>query len=214
MLDKLVKIMAVIGTLSLLILLVNQASIHLINNNTSITGDLSVSGIINVNGIANAYVPRGVIVAFNGQIADIPAGWLLCNGSNGTPDLRSRFIVGAGQGNGNDQAGFRLYNYNLNDAGGEQQHYLSVDEMPRHAHSGQTNQDGAHRHEILSDWIVSDDADDRGVMGHVGLDTGDDAGHTQTDGNHVHNFSTYEQGGGASHNNLPPYYALVYIMKQ
>ncbi len=40
--------------------------------------------------------PRGVIVEWFGAIGEIPAGWVLCNGANGTPDLRNRFIVGAG----------------------------------------------------------------------------------------------------------------------
>ena len=43
-----------------------------------------------------AAVPTGVIVMWSGSIASIPSGWYLCNGSNGTPDLRNRFVVGAG----------------------------------------------------------------------------------------------------------------------
>jgi hypothetical protein len=42
-------------------------------------------------------IPSGVIVMWSGSIAIIPSGWALCNGSNGTPDLRDRFIVGARQ---------------------------------------------------------------------------------------------------------------------
>jgi hypothetical protein len=41
-------------------------------------------------------IPTGVIVMWSGTVASIPAGWALCNGTNGTPDLRDRFIVGAG----------------------------------------------------------------------------------------------------------------------
>lgn len=47
--------------------------------------------------IVAAGVPSGAIVMWSGAIADIPAGWLLCDGNNGTPDLRDRFIVGAKQ---------------------------------------------------------------------------------------------------------------------
>ncbi len=43
-------------------------------------------------------IKSGMIVMWSGTIASIPAGWTLCNGSNGTPDLRDRFIVGAGSG--------------------------------------------------------------------------------------------------------------------
>lgn len=45
-------------------------------------------------------IPVGVIVMWSGTVATIPSGWALCNGSNGTPDLRDRFIVGARQDNG------------------------------------------------------------------------------------------------------------------
>ena len=41
-------------------------------------------------------VPSGGIIAWSGAIANIPTGWYLCDGSNGTPDLRNRFILGAG----------------------------------------------------------------------------------------------------------------------
>lgn len=45
---------------------------------------------------ASELVPPGVIWLWSGSIASIPAGWALCNGASGTPDLRGRFIVGAG----------------------------------------------------------------------------------------------------------------------
>jgi len=38
----------------------------------------------------------GVITAFSGGLGNIPPGWHLCDGSNGTPDLRDRFVVSAG----------------------------------------------------------------------------------------------------------------------
>ena len=41
-------------------------------------------------------LPAGTIVLWSGSIGSIPAGWVLCNGNNGTPDLRNRFVVGAG----------------------------------------------------------------------------------------------------------------------
>ena len=46
--------------------------------------------------VANNSIPSGCIVMWSGSVASIPAGWYLCNGSNSTPDLRNRFIVGAG----------------------------------------------------------------------------------------------------------------------
>lgn len=41
-------------------------------------------------------LPAGAIILWSGSVASIPAGWVLCNGSSGTPDLRDRFVVGAG----------------------------------------------------------------------------------------------------------------------
>lgn len=40
-------------------------------------------------------IPKRVILLWSGSIATIPAGWALCNGSNGTPDLRNKFVIGA-----------------------------------------------------------------------------------------------------------------------
>ena len=44
----------------------------------------------------NAAMPSGLIVIWSGSIASIPTGFYLCNGSNSTPDLRDKFVVGAG----------------------------------------------------------------------------------------------------------------------
>ena len=68
-------------------------------------------------------IPSGVIVMWSGSIADIPTSWALCNGSNGTPDLRDRFIVGAGS------------SYAVDNTGGEASHTLIIAEMPAHTHS-------------------------------------------------------------------------------
>ena len=60
---------------------------------------------------------------WSGSSTAIPTGWLLCNGSNGTPDLRNRFIVGAGN------------SYSVGSTGGEATHKLTVAEMPSHSHT-------------------------------------------------------------------------------
>lgn len=41
-------------------------------------------------------LPNGIIVIWSGAIVDIPAGWQICDGTNGTPNLQNRFVVGAG----------------------------------------------------------------------------------------------------------------------
>lgn len=47
---------------------------------------------------ASATAPAGAIVVWSGLLADIPSGWVLCDGTNGTPDLRDQFIRGAAPG--------------------------------------------------------------------------------------------------------------------
>lgn len=70
-----------------------------------------------------AALPAGVIVMWSGSIASIPAGWALCNGAGGTPDLRDRFIVGAGS------------SYAVGNTGGANTVTLSTANIPSHTHS-------------------------------------------------------------------------------
>lgn len=69
----------------------NIANTGTFNNtgNVTITGNLTVTGSFNV-------VPSGVIVMWSGSVASIPSGWVICDGTNSTPDLRDRFVIGAG----------------------------------------------------------------------------------------------------------------------
>lgn len=69
-----------------------------------------------------ASVPQGTILPWYGKLSDIPSGFALCNGKNGTPNLLDRFLVGAGS------------SYSLGATGGEAKHTLTVAEMPSHNH--------------------------------------------------------------------------------
>lgn len=93
-------------------------------------------------------LPKGTIVMFNGTEA--PLGWKICDGSEGTPDLRGKFVLGAGQG-------LNLTERKLNQSGGEEKHTLQLAEMPPHTHVYQYNPLGggnmsphAFGHEIVS----------------------------------------------------------------
>jgi microcystin-dependent protein len=84
---------------------------------------------------ALAAFPSGGIIMWSGSIASIPGGWLLCNGTSGTPDLRDRFIVGAGS------------TYAVNATGGFATYSLSTAQLPSHTHTGTTaNVDINHTH--------------------------------------------------------------------
>lgn len=54
------------------------------------------SGQIATTAFVHSVLPKGVILMWSGSVVSIPTGWALCNGLNGTPDLRNRFILGAG----------------------------------------------------------------------------------------------------------------------
>src|SRR5690606_30158697 len=92
-----------------------------------------------------AGVPKGVIQMWSGAINQIPTGWVLCAGgtvqaADGTtlsvPDLRDRFVVGAG------------LSYQVGERGGAAQVTLTVDQLPPHTHSGTTDIAGDHTHEV------------------------------------------------------------------
>ena len=67
-------------------------------------------------------VPKGTILPWYGKSSDIPDGFALCDGTKGTPDLRNRFLVGAGS------------NYALGDTGGEDQVRLTNQQIGNHYH--------------------------------------------------------------------------------
>ena len=81
----------------------------------------TVSQITDMPDLTNV-IPSGIICMWSGESTAIPSGWNLCDGSNGTPDLRDRFIVGAGN------------TYKVKDTGGEATHTLTTNEMPSHNH--------------------------------------------------------------------------------
>jgi len=83
--------------------LIVQGNVGIGTNNPG-TDKLAVNGNVRVNGAIEAVsggvsffmVPRRAIIMWSGTLADIPAGWALCDGTNTTPNLRDRFIYGVG----------------------------------------------------------------------------------------------------------------------
>ena len=134
-------------------------------------------------------VPQGGIIIWSGLQASIPTGWLLCDGLNSTPDLRDRFVVGAGS----TYAAF---------ATGGSANAIVVS----HTHTA-TVTDPGHAHSFSADQQVSPGT--LYIGGTIG-DTRTDSTTTVTTGITVTNSTTGSSGTNA---NLPPYYALCYIMK-
>ena len=76
----------------------NGSNVSVVNNNFNyLQNSLNTanSTITSLQSQIATDIPSGIIVMWHGSIASIPSGWVLCNGSNGTPDLRNQFIVGA-----------------------------------------------------------------------------------------------------------------------
>lgn len=153
-----------------------------------------------VNGMSVA-IPIGVITLWYGAENNVPAGWAICNGqvSNGvqTPDLTGRFVVGAGQeirnGSSTGKAGDGGDVYTPGMTGGERKHKLTVSEMPKHDHTVRM-----HSGDLAAAW-----KDQRNF-----LMPWDKYGSKSV----CDKIST-SAGGDQAHENLPPYYALFYIMK-
>lgn len=141
----------------------------------------------------------GMILMWSGSISTIPKGWALCDGTNGTPDLRDKFIAGAGS------------TYNVGDTGGSNTVTLNISQMPSHNHGASSEEAGLHTHKYKR---VQPD----GLSGSTGgfttyVVSGPYDTDTAQDGAHSHEINTENTGGGQSHENRPPYYALAYIMK-
>jgi hypothetical protein len=139
----------------------------------------------------NAFV-AGMIMLWSGSSATIPSGWLLCDGSNSTPDLRNRFVVGA------------TSTYAVNATGG------SADAIVvSHTHTA-TVTDPGHTHTYKNTNVVTSSGPQAIEDGPIETEAATGAINSATTGITVANSTTGSSGTNA---NLPPYYALCYIMK-
>lgn len=150
--------------------------------------------------------PAGAITMWSGAEVDIPDGWYLCNGLNSTPDLRNKFIVGAGAGG----------DYAPGATGGFAEQFPTVTIYNA----------GAHTHAVTGTTASAT----TGITASLSTRSQDeDPGHGATniegvvinDPGHTHGISTTTDSSGthnhtgdvSSFDNRPPYYALCYIMK-
>ena len=130
----------------------------------------------------------GMIMLWSGSTGSIPSGWVLCDGTNSTPDLRNRFVVGAGDTYAVDATGgsadaiVPAHTHDITDPG----HTHTVGILTANDLSGGTGTSGAATRTPLNSFTTS----------------------SATTG-----ITVDEAGESATNANLPPYYALAYIMK-
>lgn len=172
-------------------------------------------------------VPIGAITAYWGEIGDIPANWFICDGTNGTPDLRDKFIVGAGVTfSVGTSGGTSTHTHTVTaSSSGAHTHTataagtaLSIAQLPSHKHANGVTDSGTDlfsRGTTAAAITTPDSIDNNSNNGTIEGWTSD-VGSGDT---HTHTL-TVDSGGAHTHTgtttdgtHIPPYYSLMYIMR-
>ena len=152
----------------------------------------------------------GFIQDFYGNVNTIPRGWYICDGTNGTPDLRGMFIVGYDP---------RDSEYNqVGKTGGLKNVTLTEGQMPSQRHTMFANSTDL----AIYDAMTQDDVINRGreqsgsnfqfVFRKNRQSMSPTVGRTSDSGEHSHTMDLSNTGGGQSHENRPPFYTMIKIM--
>jgi hypothetical protein len=176
------------------------------NSNIVDTYD-NIAGIITQIPATSSALPSGAILIWSGSVGSIPAGFVLCNGLNSTPDLRNSFILGAGN------------TYTVGQTGGSTDavivshtHAATVTD-PTHTH---TATDSGHNHSYQNSNVTGSSGAgpyaqfENQVSSNTGTGYANISVASASTGISVSNATTGVSGSGA---NMPPFYALCYIMK-
>ena len=147
-------------------LLDGESSAYYRNASNLNAGTISASRLPPINS-----VPSGAILIWSGASNAIPSGYVLCNGSNSTPDLRSNFVVGAGG------------SYSVGATGGSNSTTLGTSNLPAHSHST-----GNHSHGV-NDHTHTTPNHSHGVNSH-----------SHSTPNHNHNMNAHSHNGNTSNN--------------
>ena len=158
------------------------------------TNTLKVGNIIDSSGNASAFV-TGMIILWYGNTGNIPGGWVLCDGNNSTPDLRDRFVIGAGN------------NFSAGNTGGNNSLTLSEANLP------------SHRHFVVSNSLGGQNRTGSNVSANNQVAKGTGAGNLYesynlaSTGSNASAGRSSSVGSGTPIDNKPLYHALCYIMK-
>ncbi len=179
-------------------------SVILGNGSSALSGNLVAPGssgnLLTSNGTTWTSSPgfrTGMIILWSGSSATIPSGWLLCDGTNSTPDLRNRFVVGA------------TSTYAVGATGGSANavvvshtHTFTGNALASHSHTGTSRTARLSINNIVANWIGS------GGEGAAASTISTDATSAGTPSG-----TNSTEGVSGTNANLPPYFALCYIMK-
>ena len=183
-----------------------------LDDNTIEIGKLSSS-------VSNALVPVGGIIMWSGSIAEAEAltNWRICDGANGTPNLRDKFVMGVGSSVNTSTA-------TQGETGGANSYTLALNQMPQHKHDVS---DSGHSHTITDPghahtWSRQDaqinafyrpwPANNNDCVETVVSTSNETTGITGTNNGNA-NISESLKGGNTAIDNRPDYFALCYIMR-
>jgi len=186
-------------------------------NNAAIGGTTPAAGAFTTLTASGAvgFLPTGIICMWYGSVASIPTGWALCNGSNGTPDLRDRFVIGARQDDGvvakTNITGALTQTGGTKDAIVVSHTHTANVTDPGHGHSTRVSTEANGAADTTGGIMINNAtvANYSSFTGTPSNTAGQQVGGGTT-GISVANAST---GSSGDNQNLPPYYALCYIMR-
>lgn len=140
--------------------------------------------------------PVGAIMFWSGSPQELPPGWMICDGNNGTPDLRDKFVKGVPDGVTDPGSTGGQHNVTLTEANlPAHDHSITVTEVGDHTH---TARPGGGNHSSGSSGKHPKDG------------TGKNVDHS---GDHAHTYTTASEGSGSAIDNRPAYYEAAYIQR-